>query len=133
MSLVGNTRFLTSSNIQLIPPAGSKLFYNQQAFNLGLKSFQLDEFYRLFLIAGMTHCTGGLGSPNFGQDGTAVPSNPAASNVLDDIVNWVENGIAPDTIIGASDDGKSLRAHCRYPQRSVLDGTNFVCTTAENT
>ena len=93
----------------------------------------MDTFYRLFMIPGMSHCLSGTGEVDFGQDGSAVPSNDQASNVLDDIVAWVEDGVAPDVIVGASTDGSSLRTHCRYPQRSVLNGTEYVCTTDEDT
>ena len=95
----------------------------------------MDDFYRLFLIPGMSHCLGGTGEVNFGQTLSTIPLNSSASNVLDDIVNWVENGVAPEVVVGASDDGTMLRTHCRYPQRSVLnsDGTGYICTTKEDT
>ena len=98
-----------------------------------MNSTQLDDFYRLFLIPGMGHCVNGAGSPDFGQDGSAVSTAEGASNVLDDIVNWVENGVAPDVVVGASTDGTALRTHCRYPQRSVYNGTEYVCDANINT
>ena len=119
--------------LQLIPSGNAKAFYNNAAFNLAANSTQMDAFYRLFLIPGMGHCEGGVGEVNFGQAGDSVASNTAASNVLDDIVEWVENGVAPETVVGASVDGSALRSHCRYPQRSVFNGNEFVCTTAEDT
>ena len=81
----------------------------------------------------MGRYSGGVGEPNFGQAGNTVASNPAADNVLDDIVDWVENGVAPETVVGASADGSRIRTHCRFPQGSVLNGTEFICTTAEDT
>lgn len=42
------------------------------------------DFYRLFLAAGVEHCSGGSGG------------HP--STVLDALVGWVENGTAPDTL-----------------------------------
>ncbi|KAJ7867845.1 tannase and feruloyl esterase [Mycena leptocephala] len=90
----------------------------------------LDDFYRLFLIPGMGHCSGGLGPTSFGQ-GTAPGSNvvnASSHNILLALVDWVEGGIAPATIIGSAANGNGTqRTHCRYPMRSVFNGTAFVC------
>jgi hypothetical protein len=90
----------------------------------------LDDFYRLFLIPGMGHCSGGLGPTSFGQ-GTAPGSNvvnASSHNILLALVDWVEGGIAPATIIGSVANGNGTqRTHCRYPMRSVFNGTAFVC------
>jgi hypothetical protein len=42
--------------------------------------------------------------------------NDTSHNVLlaAALVDWVENSVAPDTIIGISQDG-AARTHCRYP------------------
>lgn len=48
-------------------------------------------------------------------------------NILLALVDWVERGRAPETITGQSEDGKSVRMHCRYPQRSVWDGKEYIC------
>ncbi|KAH6985193.1 Tannase/feruloyl esterase [Ilyonectria destructans] len=45
---------------------------------------QVDQFYRLFLAPGVAHCAGGYGP---------VPVDPMAS-----LVDWVENGKAPDLL-----------------------------------
>ena len=91
-------------------------------------SEDLDRFYRLFLVPGMAHCEGGKGSPNFGQDWIArAPPSSGASNILLDLVEWVENGKGPEVITGASDDGTALRDHCRYPQKSKWDGEKWTC------
>ncbi|KAJ7643189.1 Tannase/feruloyl esterase [Mycena rosella] len=79
----------------------------------------LDEFYRLFLIPGMSHCFGGLGAPAFGQ-GTAPGLNvvnASSHNILLALVDWVEGGVAPATIIG-SGANNTERTHCRYPMES---------------
>jgi hypothetical protein len=90
----------------------------------------LDDFYRLFLIPGMGHCGGGLGANGFGQGilgfGTTVV-NASSHNILLALVDWVESGAAPDTLIGTGVDG-STRTHCRYPQRSGWNGSTWVCT-----
>ncbi|KNZ74678.1 putative feruloyl esterase B-2 [Termitomyces sp. J132] len=89
----------------------------------------LDSFYRLLLIPGMDHCSGGPGAAAFGQGGIASNVvNASSNNVLLAIVDWVEGGVAPDVIIGTSTDGQT-RTHCRYPQRSVFHGSTFTCET----
>jgi feruloyl esterase len=87
----------------------------------------LDEFYRLFLVPGMEHCAQGPGAWAFGQrGGTHGARNESSHNLLLALVDWVEGGIAPDTITGTATDG-ATRLHCRYPMRSVWNGTAFGC------
>ncbi|MDG2318765.1 MAG: tannase/feruloyl esterase family alpha/beta hydrolase [Rhodospirillaceae bacterium] len=47
---------------------------------------EMQEFFRLFMIPGMNHCSGGAGA--------------YAINYLDYMEDWVENGEAPDVLIG---------------------------------
>ncbi|KAJ6479361.1 tannase and feruloyl esterase [Mycena vulgaris] len=110
----------------LIPSTNSKRVYDLISHTLAQPS--LDDFYRLFLIPGMGHCFGGLGAPSFGQGifpGSNVV-NASSHNVLLALVDWVEGGVAPDTIIGSGANG-TIRTHCRYPMRSVFDGKTFIC------
>jgi len=81
------------------------------------------DFFRLFMIPGMAHCRGGVATDRF--DGISA------------LVNWVENGAAPDRITAERMlDGKLVRSRplCPYPQSAVYSGTgsideagNFVC------
>ncbi|KAF7365638.1 Carboxylic ester hydrolase [Mycena venus] len=109
----------------LISSTNSKRVYDLISQTL---SQPLDDFYRLFLIPGMGHCFGGLGPTLLGQG--IVPGtnavNDSAHNVLLALVDWVEGGLAPATIIGSDGNGTE-RTHCRYPMRSVFNGTLFVC------
>ncbi|KAJ7653197.1 tannase and feruloyl esterase [Mycena polygramma] len=112
----------------LLSSTNSKRVYDLISLTLGLPT--LDDFYRLFLIPGMGHCAGGIGASRFGQ-GFAVGQNAvndSAHNILLALVDWVEKDVPPETIIGTAADG-SVRTHCRYPQRSVLNGTVFVCSS----
>ena len=111
--------------MQLIPSGNAKSLYNLVSRTLGMST--LDPFYRLFLIPGMDHCEGGIGAVDIGQSSRAHKSNDPSKNVLLALVEWVERGIAPDTIIGSSRDGKEQRMHCRYPQKSVWDGDKYIC------
>jgi feruloyl esterase len=100
--------------------------HNLVSRTLNMRS--LDSFYRLFLVPGMDHCSDGPGAWRFGQpevDGTNAV-NASSHNILLALVDWVEGGKAPDTVIGTADDG-STREHCKYPAKSVWDGKHFVC------
>ncbi|KAJ7249443.1 tannase and feruloyl esterase [Mycena rebaudengoi] len=110
----------------LIASTNSKRMYDLISSTLKLST--LDDFYRLFLIPGMGHCSGGLGSPSFGQAGSSTSAvNASTHNILLALVDWVEGGVAPRTIIGSGRNNTTTRTHCRYPMRSVLDGSVFVC------
>jgi feruloyl esterase len=80
---------------------------------------------RLFLAPGMGHCGGGEGPNVFDKVGA--------------LERWVENGIAPDSVIAShSTDGTVDRTRplCPYPQvaryksaGSIDDAASFVCQT----
>ncbi len=66
---------------------------------------------RLFMAPGMAHCGGGPG--------------PNEWNKLAPLVDWVENGNAPDFVVAThSTDGvvDNERPICAYPQRAVYTG-----------
>ncbi|KAJ7090541.1 tannase and feruloyl esterase [Mycena epipterygia] len=110
----------------LISSTNSKRVYDLISTTMSLPS--LDDFYRLFLIPGMGHCSGGLGPTAFGQ-GTFAGSNiinDTSHNILLALVDWVEHGVAPPTIIG-SGANNTHRTFCRYPMVSVFDGEELVC------
>jgi feruloyl esterase len=79
----------------------------------------------------MQHCILGPGNWLIGQ-GAGVGElsnavNDTSHNVLLALVDWVENGVAPDTIIGISLNG-TARTHCRYPfYESRWNGTDWIC------
>jgi feruloyl esterase len=84
---------------------------------------QTRNFYRLFMVPGMQHCTGGPG--------------PSSFDMVDALDQWAERGTAPDQIIvshvtsGTVDRARPL---CAYPHEARYKGTgstdkpeNFVC------
>jgi len=86
---------------------------------------QAGSFARLFLVPGMTHCGGGPATDQY--------------DTLTAMINWVENGNAPDRIVakGASFPGRT-RPLCPYPSYarytgngSTDDASNFVCELEE--
>ncbi len=62
------------------------------------------EFYRLFMIPGRSHCSGGVGASN--------------GDFLSYLEAWVERGQAPDMMIGYHADGKTrFEANSSVPDR----------------
>jgi feruloyl esterase len=82
------------------------------------------DFYRLFMVPGMFHCQGGIGTGTF--------------DALTPLIEWVEKGTAPESIVGLKlVDGKVVRSRplCPYPavakykgSGSIDEAANFVCT-----
>jgi feruloyl esterase len=79
------------------------------------------DWSRFFFVPGMAHCGGGPSLDRF--------------DMLSAVVNWVEKGIAPDSIIatGKAFPGRS-RPLCAYPRHAQYkgtgnteDATNFSC------
>ncbi len=81
------------------------------------------EFFRLFMVPGMFHCRGGVGPDRF--------------DALTPLVNWVENGVAPQRLTAslmAQGRVKMSRPLCPYPQvarhggaGSTDEAAGFVC------
>jgi hypothetical protein len=97
-------------------PRGVVHYYREMAARYGKRDKpdfeRLQKFYRLFRVPGAGHC--------------GVP------NGFDALVDWVENGVAPEQIIQTS--GARTRPMCPYPQKAIYKGTgdtddaaNFFC------
>lgn len=81
------------------------------------------DFFRLFMIPGMAHCGGGVG--------------PDRHDPVTAIIDWVEKGKAPDTMIASKVVNNQVvrtRPLCVYPQvarykgtGSIDDAANFSC------
>jgi feruloyl esterase len=56
------------------------------------------SFARLFMVPGMSHCSGGPGADMFGQ-GAEYPVRPDDADMLTLLDRWVERGVAPDTVV----------------------------------
>ncbi len=118
---------------QLIAPQNSIDYYESVvAFDAGHASAgsnrttalgDVQGFYRLFMVPGMGHCSGGPGPNSFDMQ-TALEQ-------------WVEHGVAPDVITGSHLIGPGkirTRPLCAYPKVAVYSGTgssdslaNFSC------
>lgn len=111
---------------QLIFPRGSINYYERVVSgNGGLK--HVDDFLRLFLAPGVAHCGGGNGP------------NPVGT--FEAVVNWVENGVAPERILATRAlSGGAVRSRplCPYPKTakwtgvgSTDDAANFACVDGQ--
>jgi feruloyl esterase len=103
-----------------ISPLNSINYYESVAKFMGAKT---GDFYRLFMVPGMQHCTGGPG--------------PSSFDMLDALDQWVDHAKAPEQIIASHvTQGKVDRTRplCPYPQVAKWKGTgstdqaeNFTC------
>ena len=81
------------------------------------------DFFRLFMIPGMGHCAGGIGTDRFDS--------------MTALISWVEKNKAPDSMLATrAVNGQVVRSRplCPYPQEarysgqgSVDDAANFSC------
>jgi feruloyl esterase len=91
------------------------------------------DFYRLFMVPGMAHCSGGPGASAFGQSVNGPDPADPADDVLSALDHWVENRRAPDTIITTKyvNDTPAQgiafqRPLCPYPQIAIYRGGSTV-------
>jgi feruloyl esterase len=61
----------------------------------------IQSFYRLYMVPGMQHCTGGPGAVSFGNDGRGFQNANPGNNILMALDRWVTQGVAPDAIIAS--------------------------------
>jgi feruloyl esterase len=118
-------------NDQTLQPAYSPDYYDQVvAANGGLEATQ--NFYRLFMVPGMTHCYGGPGATSFGAVGQQIPPlRDATHDIQTAIENWVERGTPPAQLIATkfTDDAAATRTVrltrplCLYPTVPRYKGT----------
>jgi feruloyl esterase len=106
-------------------------YYEDVAQRLGGRK-KVDRFVRLYLAPGMHHCANGPGPNTF--------------NMLTALENWVEHGIAPESIVATkfvnnvpAQGVERTRPLCPYPQvaryvgrGSIDDAANFECRTPKD-
>lgn len=110
-------------------------YYRSVTEALGVE--QTRRSLRLYLVPGMQHCAGGPGATSFGQDDAEVPRD-AQHDIYAALVDWVEKGNAPSTMIAAryapANSAKALdaadplavemtRPLCIYPQIARYSGS----------
>jgi hypothetical protein len=108
---------------QVLQPMMGVSYYEAAVARNGPRT---DEFFRLFMVPGMTHCSGGNGTDRF---------DPMTA-----LVDWVERNQPPQVLHAAHVvDNKAVRTRplCPYPQvarysgsGSIDDEASFHCTTS---
>ena len=99
------------------------MYYDAVTNYMGGGYGQTQKFFRHFMAPGVGHCGGGSG--------------PQPQNLFQAVVNWVEQGVAPDVITASKSLGVGAvqtRPLCPYPtvakytgSGSTDDAANFVC------
>ena len=77
------------------------------------------DFFRLFMVPGMNHCSGGIGTDQF---------DPMTA-----MIDWVEKGKAPDVLQAAHVQDKKVvrtRPLCPYPQVARYQGRGSIDVAA---
>ena len=105
-----------------ISPRNSTQYY-ERAVQANGGAARVQQNYRLFMVPGMNHCQGGVGTSTF--------------DMLGALEQWVEKGQAPAQIAASRVSGgktERTRPLCPYPQVATYKGTgstddaaNFVC------
>jgi feruloyl esterase len=105
---------------QILQPLQGVNYYEQVAARYGSRT---TDFLRLFMVPGMTHCSGGNGTDRFDS--------------VSALVDWVEKGKAPDALHASRVvDNQVVRTRplCPYPkvarhagQGSIDEASNFIC------
>lgn len=111
----GKLLTMVGMNDQLIMPQGVLHYYRQMARRYGgpkdADFSGVQAFFRLFRAPGVGHCSGGVG--------------PQPQNLFGVLVDWVENGVAPESVPAQNASGGVVtrsRPLCPYPQTAIYDG-----------
>ncbi len=114
----------------LVSPLISTNFYEAVLAAMGVK--ETKQFYRLYMFPGTGHCGGGVGCFTRGS---------SDNELFAALVDWVEKGIEPQSIIGSRAATPEFTARtrpiCPYPEVAKHNGTgsvdeaeNFSCAPA---
>jgi len=127
-----------------LSPAATIAYHRDVVAKLGQN--QTDAFVRTYMVPGLQHCSGGPGADNFGVLPGFRPSDPDPTRSLTAaIVRWVEQGVAPSTIVATKYKGAKpaesvafTRLLCPYPTVARYKGTgstddaaNYACSARD--
>ncbi|MDE3195230.1 MAG: tannase/feruloyl esterase family alpha/beta hydrolase [Acidobacteriota bacterium] len=106
-------------NDQLIAAGNSIDYYNAVLYRMGVG--KTTDSMRLYMVPGMTHCSGGDGAFMF--------------DMLPLVEKWVEHGQAPDSVVASRKNPDRTRPLCPYPLTAHYKGSgstdeaaNFTCS-----
>ncbi|KAL3417378.1 tannase and feruloyl esterase [Phlyctema vagabunda] len=118
-------------------PTGSSIYFHQQVQQT--MDTDLDAFYRLFLVPGMGHCSGSSNAPWYigaanqelaGATHSVPGFEDAQHDAILSLVQWVENGTAPEKIIATKFRNETAlggverqRPLCVYPKQAKYTGS----------
>jgi feruloyl esterase len=117
----GKLIFYHGTSDPVFSPFDTLAYYERMAKNNGGLD-QVENWSRFFFVPGMNHCAGG-------------PAALDNFDMLTAVVNWVENGVAPDSVVakGKAFPGRT-RPLCAYPKHAQYKGQgdpqdagNFEC------
>lgn len=111
-----------------IPTASSVRYWNsvREVMNPGTSYNDsvtaIDDFYKLFLVPGGSHCAVNPYEPN----------HPWPQTNLAVLIDWVENGVAPETLNATVLQGEHVGENqqiCAFPLRPLWtgNGTSMEC------
>ena len=118
-------------------------YYEKVVGDVGHGSLKnVQDFYRLFMMPGVGHCGTGPGPDDIGAENQTAVSFDPEHDAVSALLDWVENGVAPDKFIATKfntiDDPSSgiqmQRPVCPYPAQAIWNGSgntnyasNFHC------
>lgn len=91
---------------EVIPTRGSAHYYEAVL----AQNADVTDFFRHFEAPGVGHCAAGAG--------------PMPNSALEQLMDWVENGIAPETLDAYSLTTGMQRPLCPYPSEQAYNGGN---------
>jgi hypothetical protein len=104
---------------QVIPTRSTYNYYNLVEKAQGSLA-ATQTFYRFFPYPGNGHC----GGTAFQTNAPLIDST-TSGGLFQALVNWVEHGVAPDTIIATNSTG-GTRPICKYPDTLRYNGTGSI-------
>ena len=125
---------------EVVPPGGSINYYQRVAGYMGGIA-EVQKFDRLFMIPGYAH------DSTFSRSGQIDPATktPVFENVplpqpatgrdelFSAIRNWVENGVAPSSIVVSSSNNSVSMPICMYPAKPAYNGSGDTKAAASYT
>ena len=126
-------------NDAALPPVNTINYFHSVVAKMGER--RAGTFVRLFMAPGVQHCNSGPGPDVFGQMVLSKTGSDAQHDMTVALEKWVEEGIAPETIIatkrqpgGPQAAAARTRPLCAYPKVARYKGTgstddaaNFTC------
>ncbi len=89
-----------------------------------------DSFARVYMVPGMQHCAGGVGTDSFGENGPSPTTKDPHQSLQLSLEQWVEKGTAPKEIVATkfsgplnSGNAEMTRPLCVYPKAAKYKGS----------